>query len=153
MKRLSKRAAAEMARLMNRAPDGLLKPQSLVRFARDKETALHRFFEWDDSKAAAKYRIDQARSVIQVWVEVNHDGDPPSRVLVSLSTDQPGGGGYREMRKVLNSREMTATLFADAVTDLARWRDRYFALARMAKFKKLDVVFQEVDRLSPQKKP
>jgi hypothetical protein len=47
---------------------GELKPDDVVEFARSNNTALHSAFEWDDTEAAVKYRMQQAGQVIRVAV-------------------------------------------------------------------------------------
>lgn len=42
-----------------------LTPDAVLADASDPESPLHEHFEWDDSKAAAKHRLDQARSLIR----------------------------------------------------------------------------------------
>jgi len=50
---------------------GRIAPADVVAAARAPESPLHGFFEWDDSEAAHRYRLDQARSLIRrVVVEV-----------------------------------------------------------------------------------
>jgi hypothetical protein len=44
---------------------GKLTPQQVLEAARDEESPLHRFFEWDDSTAAEAYRVEQARDLIK----------------------------------------------------------------------------------------
>ena len=39
-------------------------PQQIVDAARDEGTELHRCFEWNDSVAAEKYRLTQARTIV-----------------------------------------------------------------------------------------
>jgi hypothetical protein len=43
---------------------GQLTPNVLVDDAASAESPLHAMFEWDDAKAAAKHRLDQARAII-----------------------------------------------------------------------------------------
>lgn len=43
-------------------------PEKVLNIARDPNTELHKCFEWDDSVAAEKYRLGQARKVIQLLV-------------------------------------------------------------------------------------
>jgi hypothetical protein len=43
--------------------DGLLNPAGVVEWAAaNPESALHRQFEWNDTAAAAQWRLDQARN-------------------------------------------------------------------------------------------
>jgi ribosomal protein L12E/L44/L45/RPP1/RPP2 len=45
--------------------DGHLEPAALVKDAREAGSPLHDDFEWDNTKAAEGYRLDQARSLIR----------------------------------------------------------------------------------------
>lgn len=45
-------------------PDGRLTPAAVVEASKPKNHVLHRFFTWNDSEAAAKYRNFQARGLI-----------------------------------------------------------------------------------------
>ena len=45
-------------------PDGRLTPEVIVEVSKSKNSVLHRFFNWDDSEAAHKYRMFQARGLI-----------------------------------------------------------------------------------------
>jgi hypothetical protein len=55
---------AVRARLNDLADRGVLTPRDVVADARHKDSPLHGYFEWDDKKAAAKYRFVQARRLI-----------------------------------------------------------------------------------------
>lgn len=46
-------------------PDGTITPQTVIDDAKDPASPLHEHFEWDDTKAAHAYRIDQARELIR----------------------------------------------------------------------------------------
>ena len=39
-------------------------PKNILEFARSENTELHKCFEWDDTKAAEKYRLQQARQIV-----------------------------------------------------------------------------------------
>jgi hypothetical protein len=43
---------------------GRITPQEVLEKARDENSELHKCFEWDDSIAAEKYRLQQARAII-----------------------------------------------------------------------------------------
>lgn len=49
---------------------GELTPQQVVQDAGGIKSPLHKFFEWDESSAAEKYRIDQARRLMGSIVEI-----------------------------------------------------------------------------------
>ncbi len=53
---------------------GRLFPSEVLNAARDENSPLHDFFEWDDSAAAEAYRLDQARELIRrIKIEVVFD--------------------------------------------------------------------------------
>lgn len=51
-------------RIVSLEKEGKLTPQEVERDARPKNSPLHRYFEWNDSKAGLLYRLDQARDLI-----------------------------------------------------------------------------------------
>ena len=54
---------AEVKALISR--NGTLTPNRVLEAAKDKRTALHKYFEWDDKKAGHAYRLEQARQLIR----------------------------------------------------------------------------------------
>jgi len=44
---------------------GILTPSAVVDEARPEDSPLHAAFEWDDSIAAEKYRLEQARRLLR----------------------------------------------------------------------------------------
>lgn len=111
---------------------GVLKAEDVVEFARDKKTALHDEFTWDNSKAAHEYRLWQARQVIKVFVDVVAADTDPVPVYVSLTSDRANpGGGYRALKDVLSVEAHREQLLADALKDLQRFQSRYSALKEL----------------------
>lgn len=53
-----------------RAAKGRLHAPDVVDAARDPQSKLHRYFEWDDASAAEEYRTEQARHLIAAVVIV-----------------------------------------------------------------------------------
>jgi hypothetical protein len=120
---------------IRRANGGLLRPEDVVRFARNKRTALHEEFEWDDAKASAEYRLEQARKVIRITVELlpaPHSSQEPIRAYVSVSSDrsQPGGG-YRAIGDVLTDDDLRTELVNDALAEVKRWRRKHERLQEL----------------------
>ena len=56
------------------------KPESVVQYAEDKNTELHRCFTWEDAKAAHLYRLEEARGVIRSVIFVN-DEEPDTEPI------------------------------------------------------------------------
>ena len=111
---------------------GVLHPQHVVDFARNKNSALHSRFEWDDGKAAKAYRIVQARQLIRVYVQVAADNVTEVRAFVSLPSDREAGGGYRSTDSVMTDEQRRAELLQMALKELAIFRRKYATLEQLA---------------------
>lgn len=77
------RAIGERISALAKAHKGRIPEDELLREAQENASPLHEFFEWDDKKAAERYRSQQARSLLnglKVTVKIVDKADP------SLST-------------------------------------------------------------------
>jgi hypothetical protein len=113
-----------------RRGDGTIHPEDVVESARATDSPLHTYFEWDDSAAAAAYRIDQARHLLRVTVTHLPTGSESTRVraFVSLSTD----AGYRPIGAVLINSQHRQQLLADARAEMERFERKYGHLTELA---------------------
>jgi hypothetical protein len=89
---------------------GKVTPQALVKKAEAKTSPLHPLFEWDDTKAAARFRDHQARNVIRsVQVVVSEKPRKDQGVTVSIATRAfpyvPADEGYLAIDRV--ARDLT----------------------------------------------
>ncbi|MBQ5511712.1 MAG: biopolymer transporter ExbD, partial [Prevotella sp.] len=69
-------------------------PEDIVEAAEDEDKELHKCFEWDDTKAAHKYRIHQAVILTSQLVfrrDIPDKEPPPAPVRVFNKTDSAGG--------------------------------------------------------------
>jgi len=124
--------------------NGRVPPEAVVNFARDENTALHAEFEWDDTEAAHQFRLEQARKIIRLNIDVieTPNGNVRMPVYVSLVSDRRGGGGYRALTDVMSSAEMRAQLLQQAIDELQRVRRKYESL------RELTPVFAALDRVA-----
>jgi len=139
------RIVAELETVRRRSRTGKLYPKAVVEFAKDPETALHKRFVWDDTEAAQRYRLDQARDLIQLVVKVVAENRPAYRAYVSLTRDRLKGGGYREIEVVLRDEAMYGELLEDALADLKRLEEKYGEL------KELRTVWQAAHAVKPRR--
>lgn len=139
--------AEELERLRRTAADGILQPRAVVEAARDPESPLHPEFEWDDTDAAEKWRLYQARNLINVvvrYVDAGHGKQIACRVYASLTSDRQGEGGYRLVTDVLADSALRQQLLADARADMKRFRDKYRDLEELADvFEAMEATEQE----------
>lgn len=111
-----KQLKVECEKIRSLSNKGLLKPEDIVHYAKNKEEypVLHSKFDWDDSSAAYKHRIQQAREIIRTinitieYVKSNNKVVKLKvREYVSLSNDRIAGYGYRRLDNVLSNEELT----------------------------------------------
>ncbi len=111
---------------------GVLLPEDVVAAAEPESSPLHKYFTWNTDEAAAKCRLQEARSLINVCVEYvgteNHGRE--TRVFVSLKHDRIQGG-YRPLVTVLKSPSMREQLLQDSLEEMSFFREKYKSLREL----------------------
>jgi hypothetical protein len=116
---------------MARQNGGVLKVEDVLNEARDEGSILHKHFEWDDSEAAQKYRLQQARALIQRCKITLIDSAPVEiRAFVSLPVDRESGGGYRLTSEVMSDARMKEEMLRDIQLTISRWTQKLHLLDR-----------------------
>lgn len=92
-------------------------PEDVVAYAANPKTALHSFFEWDDSVAAKKWRLHQARNLI-LSIELE-DG---IRAYESVVVD--GTRSYVSTKEIIKSHDLISQVLDSALSELIYWRDK-----------------------------
>ena len=113
-------------------------PESVLEKAKDPKTALHGCFEWDDTKAAYKYRLIQARQIIQFLViKGTEKTDTPQRAFeITRETSV-----YAPVQLIVRNEDEYSALLAKAKAQLKQFADRYRRLSE------LEAVIEEIDNL------
>jgi hypothetical protein len=134
-KRIRDKRIVKIIKELTKQNGGFLKPKQIVDYARPKTSLLHKYFEWDDTEAAEKYRLYQARNLINVVVEVIPHTSTETRVMVSLRQDRLASseGGYRVMTDVLSSKALSKIALKNAFDDLRTFKDKYCHLLELKK--------------------
>jgi len=109
--------------------EGTLTPETILARARSAEHPLHRYFEWDDSAAAEKYRRAQASSMILaskfVAVLTANGGVPDvvaaSPVEVRKYLPQHRRDGFRMRKEILSDDDSRRYLIERKVSILRSW--------------------------------
>ena len=110
---------------------GAISPEKVVKFARNKKTALHGRFTWDDTEAAEAYRLWQARTIIRVHVTVINGDKKPVRAFVSLRQDR-GTVGYRRIVDVLATPDLRAIMLEEAKAEMQVFAAKYRTLSELS---------------------
>lgn len=110
-------AGNELQRIYER--DGVIEPETVVAESRTPSAPLHSCFEWDDEKAAHKYRITQAQNIIRAIVVVDEAKQPETRAFVNVQRE------YHPVSVVVRNPEKREILLQNALNEL-RWFERKY---------------------------
>lgn len=116
--------------------EGLVTCEAVVERARDPRSPLHSHFTWDDTEAAAKFRLVEAAVLIRrLKVHVTPvQGQAPLQVraFVSLGTDRVEGGGYRMLQSVLSDADMKKAMLRTARAELNSFLRKYRSIEELS---------------------
>lgn len=101
--------------------NGRLIPEDVVEAARDPESPLHKHFTWDDSEAASKQRLHEARTLIRtVQIEVKVR-DIPIMVCGYVRDPEANAkqGGYRNITVVKSEEDLARSAIIDEMKRVA----------------------------------
>ena len=112
---------------------GIAPAKAIVEAARPKRSQLHKAFEWDDGKAAEKYRLTQARQLVNHFELVFEDGHTaPAFVSVSVGDKGSRRRGYMGAEEAMNDGDLRIQVLKQALTQLLALETRYKALVELA---------------------
>lgn len=113
-------------------------PKNVVDLARNENSKLHNDFEWDNEIAGEKYRLFQAREMIQLLafepIKENHE---PTRVY-QISSEKTV---YKPVEIILKNVDEYQLLLKRALAELEAFKKRYSTLVE------LEQVFNAIDQL------
>lgn len=102
----------------------VLLPSDVVRVARAPDHPLHSRFEWDDTKAAHKWRLDQARELI-ASVRVEFEQSPGKVVKVhAYHHVREAGPGYYDTETIVRHESLRAALVREMTEDIRQLSKR-----------------------------
>jgi hypothetical protein len=142
---LTRKQKAALKRLETKK-DGkpILYPTDVVEAARDPKSPLHSRFEWDDGEAAEKWRLEQARVLIRVYVHVI--ADPQTNKVVRIRNYahlRNDGAGYRPIQTIAASRSTREAYLQQFASDLEALRRQYESAERIMRSPE---IFKAIDR-------
>lgn len=118
-------AGNELQRIYER--DGVIEPETVVEESKNPSAPLHSCFEWDDEKAAHKYRITQAQGIIRAIVSVDEaEQVPETRAFVNVDRE------YHPVSVVIRNPEKRDTLLQNALNELRWFEKKYNSLQELS---------------------
>ena len=108
--------------------DSDISPEEVLEKAKDENSELHKCFEWDDTVAANKYRLQQARQIIQFIVKVpQKENEQPTRVFQISSKKNV----YQPTVFFQRNNDEYQILLERAKVELAKFKKRYQMLSEL----------------------
>ncbi len=128
-------AGAELDRIYEK--NGELKPADVVEESRPETAPLHPIFEWDDKKAADKYRNEQAKHLMCALVQVEErEKQPPKEIQVSVHKElrafTHAEKAYHPTQVVLEHPTMRDEALRDAFRMAESFKQKFGALKEVA---------------------
>lgn len=139
MKGLAKRvdpsiAAEELKRIQNIY--GSITPEILVKEAKKRNSPLHKIFEWNDTKAAENYRLQQARILL-------------NNIQVTIVTDNESKNiSVYEVTSVKEGYKSIDTFSPDDIeyVRITIERDLFFLKKKLSLYKQFDKVLECINQ-------
>jgi hypothetical protein len=126
---------------------GGITPELLVDESKTKDALFHSCFEWNDKKAAAGYRVVQAKEILRnitvIKVESSDDDKVEMqevRAFHSIEVED-GKQKYISLPVILSDEDMMKQMLQRAIRELTSFRNKYKALQQ------LQPVFEIIDKL------
>ncbi len=128
--------------------DGSIVAQEVVDAAEPKESPLHDAFEWNDKRAAQRWRLEQSRQLllsIHVVVKSKDGEEEAIRAFYNVRTDdsytQRTPGVYVTVDRMMDEEELKAQILEEAARYLRSWRKKY------AQYEEFAEVVKAIDEL------
>jgi hypothetical protein len=122
---------------------GKLTPDAVVHDARKDTSVLHGYFEWDDQKAAHRWRLTQAGHLIRcvtVQVDDTHDDVTTIRAFVAVN-DGDENRSYVPTMRAMSDGELRKQVLAQAHSELGAVARKYRELQELSE------VVKAIDRV------
>lgn len=118
------------------AQNGELTSLSFLDASRPEESPTHNLFEWDDSIAAERYRLQQATVAInsievQIINEANATVMPQAAFVNVISKAPSRPGSFAPIEIALSDENMRSTLLLNALNELKSFRRKYNQLSEL----------------------
>lgn len=107
--------------------NSIITPEHVVEYAqRHKDSELYKCFEWDDTEAAKRWRLNQARLIItSIKIEIKEEPKKTQRVYVNIKDKDTEARTFKSINEVLKNDEEYQQLIEKAKKDIISCKERY----------------------------
>lgn len=121
---------------------GEITPERVLGYAeRNKNSELYKCFEWDDSEAGRKYRLEQANRVLcSISIEIKEEPKVKQRIYVNVKSSNSGIKTFKNIKDVLEDDEEYKQLVDKARKDFEGCKEKYETIINREDLK--DLIFE-----------
>lgn len=106
------------------------KPEDIVEKAKDANTELHRCFDWNDTTAAHKYRLYQARQLV-CHIVIENKPEQKDRPEVRAFFKPKGASGYKPTEYIVRREDEYQATLQRALAELHAFKIKYACLTEL----------------------
>ena len=123
--------------------NGTVSPAGVVEKAKNTRNPLHRFFDWNDGDAAEKYRLWQARNLINhITIEIRYDHTKKEQKAFFSVNSTPDetklNRTYITVERVLSEPQLRKQVLKRAFNEVEYWKSRY------TQYNELEKIFKAI---------
>ena len=134
-----------------------LTADSLLKKASKKSSSLYEFFDWDNSSAGEKWRLHQARGIINEIKIIIGDKEQFAFEIIKLnivdstnvkSNNKASSREYKSIVEIMNNDDYRRQLIKKALAEAKYWKERHYELQEL---KSIFIAISEEDKKWQQK--
>lgn len=121
-------------RLEQLSTNGRITPEEIVADAKRITSPLHDAFEWDNSEASRKYRLNQARMLlgyIEVEIRISASESKNYRAYLGVKQDKGVNKMFIDVENVMKSDILRGKYLMQALKEAENWQHRYDEYAEL----------------------
>lgn len=129
----SAQIAGEMCEALEQSSIGL-SPRTLLEANRETSAPLHDEFEWNDSEAAERFRLNQAATIIRniVIVRTEQTDKPAPSVRAFVNVRDEVQRSYVGIVRAMSDDSMRESLMKSAIKDMDSFKNKYQDLQELS---------------------
>lgn len=113
-----------------------VKPEQVLAKAKDEDSELHKCFDWNDTSAAEKYRLFQAKQVINHLIVIKRDVEEPEKepvqFRVMLKNEKSYDSGYKQTIVMVRDEDEYRKMLEQAYAELKAFKKKYACLSELS---------------------
>lgn len=118
-------------------------PRQILEKGRDETTELHKCFEWDDTIAADRYRLSQARAIVRTLVIAPRQ-DAPGKPEIRHFYKTDSKSGYKSTELIFRQEDEKIELMRRCLAELRNILRKYRFLSNN---EHMDRLLQEIEAM------